>query len=88
MFGKLLGIVFDIEGAKHGPVSLTQERIFVSKEAYLDIANEAARLERAGDFKPAEEKWLAAQNCATKGANVVWCEHRAETCKLRSEKRR
>lgn len=60
----------------------------VSKEDYLKIANEAATLERSGNFKPAGEKWLAAQDHATTKVDVLWCEHRAETCKLRGEKHR
>ena len=57
----------------------------VSKEDYLKIANEAATLERSGN---AGEKWLAAQDHATTKVDVLWCEHRAETCKLRGEKHR
>ncbi|MBW3779562.1 ANR family transcriptional regulator [Aeromonas veronii] len=60
----------------------------VSKEDYLKIANEAATLERTGNFKPAGEKWLEAQDRATTKVDVLWCETRASVCKHRAEKNR
>lgn len=60
----------------------------MDKENYLKIANEAANLERNGDFKSAIDKWLVAQNLATTKVDIQWCVHRAETCKLRGEKSR
>ena len=60
----------------------------MSEKNYLELATEAARLERDRNYKAAEAMWLSAQNCANKGANVVWCETRASVCKHRAEKNR
>ena len=58
------------------------------EESYLDLATKAAKLERDRDFEAAAKMWLSAQNHATKGANVVWCETRASVCNHRADRKR
>jgi hypothetical protein len=60
----------------------------VSKENYLKIANEAAHLERTGNFKAAGDMWQKAQALAMKSADVMWCEKRTEACHFKEEKKR
>lgn len=61
---------------------------FVSKEKYLEIAGQAANLERAKEFKSAAILWIEAQTFALASTNRVWCENRAERCRFMDEKKR
>lgn len=60
----------------------------MSKEKFIQIASEAAILERERNFKPAGAMWCMAQGYATTDVNTLWCKHRAEVCKLKDEKNR
>lgn len=59
----------------------------MNKENYLRLAQQAAELERAGDLKPAGDMWIAAKGFAS-ATNAQWCEHRAESCKVRGDRHR
>jgi hypothetical protein len=60
----------------------------VSKEKYLEIAGQAANLERTREFKPASELWRVAQSLAVTNTDGMWCEKRAELCRFMDEKKR
>lgn len=60
----------------------------VSKEKYLEVAGQAASLERAKEFRSAAILWDEAQSLALASTDRMWCENRAERCRFMDEKKR
>lgn len=59
----------------------------VLAEAYKEAAEEAAAMERSGNYAKASELWGNAAKCAVTIAQREWCNTRREYCKTWQGKR-
>ncbi len=53
------------------------------RSEYLEYAEHAAKLERAGDFKGAAFAWQVASSYALNPENRHWAESRSQRCDIR-----